>query len=180
MDVHRHLDLPAGGMDKAETCGLLPASVRGMGLLVLSNRHTSGRSNFVAYPPTFMPSIINSVKQVSLIARLALLALGFGAYAAAPTPDFNGNWTCLHGRQKIPGALTQRGAQVDGFCIYPDGKRASFKGTVKGSTLSGTLYVDKNTERTITATLSGNTMRGNWKARGSGGGPWNATRSEAR
>lgn len=77
-------------------------------------------------------------------------------------------------------SITQRGTKVDGYCIYPGGKRASFQGTVKGNTLSGTLQVDRNTQRTITATISGDTMRGNWSARGSGGGPWSAKRSDAR
>lgn len=122
----------------------------------------------------------HAMKRIYLIAAL-VLTFGFSIHAAATPPSFTGNWTCVHGGQKIPGALTQRGTQLEGYCIYPGGKRATFQAIVKGNTMSGTLQVDKNTQRMITATISGDTMRGNWSARGSsGGGPWNATRSASR
>lgn len=115
------------------------------------------------------------MKRPFFISGLAL-ALGLGAHAAPAPANFNGNWNCVYNGKNIPGALTQRGTQLQGYCIYPGGNRATFQGTVNGNTLSGTLYVDRNTQRTISATLSGNTMRGNWSTRGSGGGPWSATR----
>ncbi|MEI7733236.1 MAG: hypothetical protein WCO56_26935 [Verrucomicrobiota bacterium] len=116
--------------------------------------------------------------KIFLIAGL-IAAVGVGVYAATPPPNFNGTWTCMHGSQKIPGALTQHGTQVEGYCTYPNGKRASFQGTIKGNTMSGTLQVDKNTQRTVTATLTGDSMSGTWSARGSAGGPWKATRGDS-
>ncbi len=113
-------------------------------------------------------------KLLAVIVFTGLTALG-----ATTIPDFSGKWVCMHGKQKIPGAMTQRGQQVDGYCIYPDGKRASFKGTVSGNTLTGTLSVDKNTTRTVTGTLTGDILKGSWSS-GSRGGPWTATRSDSR
>jgi hypothetical protein len=122
---------------------------------------------------------INAMKQIFVIAGL-VLAVGFGSHAATPPPDFSGKWTCAHGQDQIPGALTQRGTQVQGYCMYPNGKRALFQGTIKDNTLYGTLQVDPRTQRTITATISVDTMRGNWSARGGGGGSWTAKRSDSR
>lgn len=118
------------------------------------------------------------MKNLTLIAGLAL-AFGLTLQAGAPTTDYSGNWTCMHGRQKIPGGLTQRGNNLDGYCIYPDGKRATFTGKINGNKFTGTLQVDKNTQRAITGTISGNSMEGTWKAKGNaGGGPWKATRDK--
>jgi hypothetical protein len=87
--------------------------------------------------------------------------------------NFSGNWTCVWGKDTIPGALQQNGSQLTGHCIYPGNKRATFSGTVTGNALSGTLDVPhQNTRRRIEATLTGNSMEGTWD----GSNKWTATR----
>lgn len=121
------------------------------------------------------------MKQIFAIVGM-ILAVGVGSHAAPPPANFSGKWTCVHGRDEIPGVLIQRGTQVQGYCAYPDGKRALFQGMIKGNTLVGTLQVDRKTQRGITATLTGDTLSGTWSARsgGGGGGPWTASRSDSR
>jgi hypothetical protein len=114
------------------------------------------------------------MKRTLFIAGLAL-AFVTHAHAAAPA-NFNGSWTANYQGKTIPGALQQQGNQLQGYCIYPGGKRATFQGTANGNTLSGTLYVDQKTQWTVNATLSGNSMSGTW-SRGNGKGtPGSATK----
>lgn len=114
------------------------------------------------------------MKRALFIACLAVFVTG--ASAAAPT-SFNGNWTTIYNGKTIPGALTQAGTRLQGYCIYPGGKRATFQGTANGNTLSGTLYVDQKTRWAVNATLSGNSMSGTWSSAGGGKGtPWTSTR----
>ena len=92
---------------------------------------------------------------------------------AGSASDFSGNWVCEHGNDTIPGALTQRGSQLTGHCIYPGNNRATFSGTVDGNTFSGTLDVPHQKRQwPIKATLNGNTMAGTW----GGNNKWTATR----
>ena len=95
------------------------------------------------------------------------------ATTSGPAANFGGNWLCVYGKDRIPGALTQRGSQLTGHCIYPGNKRATFSGTVSGNALSGTLDVPHQKNRwRIQATLNGNAMSGTWQ----GSNKWTATR----
>lgn len=113
--------------------------------------------------------------RIALLAATLTLAFAVEVSAAAPS-NFNGNWTAIYNGKTIPGALTQRGTQLQGYCIYPNGNRATFQGTVNGNTLSGVLNVDRKTRWTVNATLSGNAMRGTWSSGSGKGTPWTATR----
>jgi hypothetical protein len=95
---------------------------------------------------------------------------------ARASAAFTGNWSCVYNGTAIPGVLTQNGAQIDGYCIYPGGKRAPFRGTATGSSLTGTLSVDARTQWAINATLAGNTMQGTWGTGSGRGTAWSATR----